>query len=272
MPAALRRSVLVALALGVAADASAQEYFAHEELDYWREYKVQARAPDENGPPTPVAERPAVRRIDQQPFDWRDYENPDTEQFWDDGGDFVPARPLRVAAANPTPENVGRYLEWQKRKLEVIGALQAAVAKVAEPGAQPVTPGPAQPGGRSVATSTPQAIGPGGVVPGAEPVVWSEVELVLFYRSDCPHCVASIPTVDALRAEGARVVAVQIDWRDRPPVFAGSVPYTAEIAAMEPVEAVPMWVANYRGSRAVMQGEMSPRAVEVTLQALAKRS
>jgi hypothetical protein len=268
-PAALRRSALAVLLAGAATGAHAQEYFAHDELDYWRDYKGEAAAPQQNAPRPSVVERPAVRRIDQQPFDWRDYENPETEQFWDDGGDFVPARPLRIAAANPSPENVQRYLEWQRRKLEVIGVLTGAVAKVG--GAQPVTPPAAPPVPARAASSMSLAIGPGGVVPGAEPVVWSEAELVVFYRSDCPHCLASIPTVDALRAQGAKVVPVQVDWRDRPPAFEGSVPYTAEIAAVELVEAVPMWVANYRGNRAVMQGEMSLRAVEVTLQALVKQ-
>jgi hypothetical protein len=91
------------------------------------------------------------------------------------------------------------------------------------------------------------------------------VELVLFYSSDCPHCQASVAIVEELEGLGAKVIPVQTDWRTRPPLIPGSVNYTEEIAREQPIDAVPTWVAAYRGDRLTMQGEVTVQSIETTL-------
>jgi thiol-disulfide isomerase/thioredoxin len=235
----------------------AEDYFKHQELDYWNEAKAKRAADaarDEEKP---------LRPLDAGEFRWEDYEDPSKDVFWDDGGNYIPPRPLRVAASDPTPANVARYLRWQKRKLEVIGTLNREMSR--QLGEEPPPPTAAAlarglAGETAIAPAQAAAIRQAG-----PPIDWRRVELVFFYSSDCPHCQASLQTVQELESLGAKVIPVQMDWRERPALIPGSVNYTAEIAREQPVDAVPTWVAAYRGDRLTMQGEVTMQSIETTL-------
>lgn len=248
------RTALVACWFSVTAiapsAARAQGFFTQPEIDYWNEAKAKRAAE--------APERPS-RPLDAGEFRWEDYDDPTTDVFWDDGGNYVPPRPLRVAAADPTPANVAKYLHWQRRKLEVITSLNQEVAK--QIGEEPSTPQPSVlPKPASIVPQQAPAMRQAG-----PPIDWNRVELVFFYSSECPHCQASLGTVNALQALGAKVIPVQMDWRQRPPLLPGSVHYTAEIAKEQPVDGVPTWVAAYRGDRLTMQGEMTVESIETAL-------
>ena len=248
-PVVCSLSLLIAAAPG-----AAQEFFREPELNFWNEPRPER--------PTPVA-APAergergVRRLDEQDFRWEDYEDPSSTAFWDDGGNYVPPRPLRMAAANPTPENVARYLGWQKRKLATIAALQEEVSR--QVGAEEA----------STALNAVRAPAPtprdGVAAPGEAALDWRRLEILFFYSSECPHCQASLGTVRELEQRGAKVIPVQVDWKKNPPLFRDSVPYTAEIAKEQPIDGVPTWIAAYGGQRFTMQGEVSVRSIEVTV-------
>jgi hypothetical protein len=241
-----RAAFSLSLLLLATSSATAQEFFAHQELDYWREAQPQGSPPRK-----PAGPERSARRAEDQDFRWEDYEDPATAAFWDDGGNYTPPRPLRAAAADPTPENVAKYLRWQKRKLETIAALQQEVARQLGADARQTVLDPR--GQAQLLDENP------------EPVDWARVEILFFYASDCPHCQASVATVHELEQRGAKVIPVQTDWQKRPPLLPGSVQYTAEIAKEQPVDGVPLWVAGYGGDRLTMRGEVSVRSIEVTL-------
>jgi hypothetical protein len=257
------RTALVACWLSAAAvapgEARGQAYFHQQDLDYWNEVERGSRSEAEQ-----ASDRP-LRPLDAGEFRWDDYEDPKKDVFWDDGGDYIPPRPLRVAAADPTPANVARYLRWQRRKVEVIERLNREVSRQSgRPERAPAmtAPAAARTPPPSVAVQPQEAAS---IRQGGAPIDWRRVELVFFYSSDCPHCQASTSTVEALEGLGAKVIPVQMDWRKRPPLLPGSVNYTAEIAREQPIDAVPTWVAAYRGDRLTMQGEVTVQSIETTL-------
>jgi hypothetical protein len=236
--------------------AIAQGFFPRPEIDYWNEARA---APSQD--PTERAEA-AEAAAEPPGFRWDDYQDPTTEAFWDDGANYRPPLPLRVAAANPTPENVSRYLRWQRQKLEVVATLSREVQRQVGAGhgtAAPPLPSPHRDAITPADADVLRGRGP--------PIDWRRLELVLFYRSDCPHCQASLPTVQELEARGAKVIPVQVDWQARPPLLPGSVKYTAELSRAQPIDAVPTWVASYQGDRLTMQGNVTVQSIEVTLKA-----
>ena len=251
------RTALVACWLSAAtvapAAGRAEGFFVGQELDYWDE--VQGRR---TADAAKASDRP-LRPLDAGEFRWEDYDDPTTDVFWDDGGNYVPPRPLRIAAADPTPENVARYMRWQKRKLDVIATFQQEVARQT-----------GMPTGRGLATT---AGGRVSVPPGdaetirqrGAPIDWRRLDVVFFYASSCPHCAASVDTVRELERLGARVIPVQTDWREREPLLPGSVQYTAEIAKEQPIDAVPTWIASYGGDRLTMQGRVTVQSIELTV-------
>lgn len=258
-----RSALLIVL---LATRAAGQEFFPHQELDFWNEgapRRVARAAPARPGAaaglamPAPAPRSPA--RDDDGEFRWEDLEDPTTAAFWDDGGNYVPPRPVRIAAADPTPDNVARFLRWQKRKLAAISALHAEVKRQVDADAPPRrAPAP----GTVVADAATQARL---LAEAPEPIDWSRLELLFFHAAACPHCQESVATVRELERLGARVIPVQTDWREREALLPGSVPYTAEIAREQPIDAVPTWVASYGGDRVTMQGKVTVQSIEVTL-------
>ena len=227
----------------------AQAFFSRPELDFWNE----ARPSSESEAP-----QEPTRPLDAGEFRWEDYDDPTKDVFWDDGGNYLPPRPLRMAAANPTPANVANYLRWQRRKMEVVAALTREVQRQSAAGQGPMAP----PSVTSVSVTPPEA---DAIRENGEPIDWRRLELVFFYRSDCSHCQASLATVQELEARGAKVIPVQVDWRARPPLIPGSVHYTKEISQEQPIDAVPTWIASYQGERLNMQGNVTVQSIEVTL-------
>lgn len=248
--------------------ARAQEFFVTPELDFWGEGGA-GRAPARPAAAGGEGRHP-VRKIDERPFRWEDYADPSNEAFWDDGGDYIPPRPLRVAAANPTPENIANLLRWQRRKLEAISQVQAEVARQMATDPDATAPAPDPIAGFVRPTSgAPTAAAVGGAAAegggGVAPIEWAQVSLVLFYSASCPHCRASVATVQELERRGATVIPVQVDWEENAPLFPGSAHYTAELAEVQPVDSVPTWVASYAGNKATMQGRVTVESIEKTL-------
>jgi len=207
-------------------------------LDYWGDCRpLRPPAKPEGNPRVPAAperknERSSIRALDDEPFDWRHYEDPKDIRFWDDGGDYVPARPLREVLADPTAENVERYRRWVARKLEL-----------------------AQRGQQLVWGTPPRREKPEPVdltTPTSALVNWREVSIVYFYQAACPHCQASTALVHELEERGAQVLAVHLDRAsaDHP----RSVAYTAEMAANLRVEGTPTWLVDVRGTQTVVRG------------------
>jgi hypothetical protein len=242
---------LISAALLLPRSVRAQEFYDHADLDFWSEAgPPKAAAPNVHSVP--------ARKLDQREFRWEDYTDPTNDAFWDDGGDYVPPRPLRVAAANPTPENVAKYLTWQRRKLDTIAALQKQVEQqvAAEESVSPRAPEPPP-------APPPQGMSEGAPVSDSTlPFDWGQVEVVFFYGSYCPHCQKSVEVVKELEHRGAKVIPVQVDWQQRPPLLPGSAKYTADIAKAQPVQAVPTWIASYGLNQITLQGEVTVESME----------
>ncbi len=125
---------VVFLISAISLSASAQEFFEGTDLDYWNQGPRPMSMPlykkSESKPRLSLLPNGSViRQRDAGEFNWKDYEDPASDVFWDDGGEYVPPRPMRVAAANPTSENIARYLAWQKKKLAVITSFEQEIAK-----------------------------------------------------------------------------------------------------------------------------------------------
>jgi hypothetical protein len=260
--AALWVSACACATLALGAEA---QYFESPELDYWREgrshraeEKQQKQEQQERAPP--------------------EYLDPTKESFWTEGS-YTPPRQVMEAAANATPENVARYIAWQKKKLDLAAAFQAEVTR--QLSMQAPAPAPLE---RHTIARPLDDDKRGGVTGGAEAlqsqlvppdapalarppaVAWSQLQLLFFYQSNCPHCRSSVATVEELRRLGATVIPVQLDWQQRPPVFEGSVPYTAEIAERQEIQGVPYWAGTYQGERIAFSGAVSVTAIEGGLQ------
>lgn len=183
-------------------------------------------------PPSP--KKSSIRELDEEPFDWAAYQDPTDVRFWDDGGDWVPSRPLRETLANPTPENVARYRRWTEQKLELAQMGQQAIW-----GAAPT---------RQVVDTARSE-----VVSESQPrVSWDGIRVVYFYQSGCPHCRASIPLVQDLRKRGVEVLPVYLDRPE--PELGESSPYTAEMRASLPVEGTPTWLVDNGVHQTVVRG------------------
>lgn len=264
------RTQLAAFLLSSAllAPAARAQFFQESDLDYWNEQSARQAAK-----PAPSQSAAGVPQAASS-----DFEDPTTEAFWREG-QYVPPQPVLEAAANPTPANVSKFLRWQRKKMDLLAAFQAEVTRqvsIETPlpapisRTSPVIGGLAGPAGgvRSGATGLgPQLVGPDSPASASAPAVdWAQVKVLFFYESRCPHCQASVGTVEQLRQRGATVIPVQVDWQQGPPLFPESVPYSKEIAQRQLVESVPLWVATYRGDRASLSGEVSVQSLERSLQ------
>jgi len=208
-------------------------FFDGRDIDYWGEgrqvkdgLKLEAAMP--HGDAAPYSGATVVRAGDSQPFSWDAYQSPQSPEFWDDGGDWIPPRPFREAVAAPNSENIAKYLAWQGRKAEVLGTFQAALnqrAAVLLP-KEPQKPAAAAP-----------VLG----------VPWSEVKIAYFYQTSCPHCLESRESIEAARRLGAQVTFIQLDHQSSPPMHTPSVPYSQEWAETFHVAATPTWILSWRG-------------------------
>jgi len=237
--------------------ANAQQFFGGTDLDYWRDgpkplsqplYHAGNVTQEMTPTPTPIPQPSdsVIRQKDNLPFSWKDYESPNSDVFWDDGGSYIPPRPFRIVAADPSAENVTRYLQWNEKKDQVLKRMMSAIA-AQKPSVALLPPKQQEPKVKKV-------------------VEWRALEVVYFYQSSCSHCQASMPLVEELKAKGARVIPVQLDWKQNPPLLAGSTRYEGELAREYPVEVTPTWVFSYRGKRFERQGEISAETLDDVLQ------
>jgi thiol-disulfide isomerase/thioredoxin len=230
-------------------------FFGGQDLDFWSEGKrVPLFLPSSEASKgsTASAEAPMppsgslIRQRDAKPFDWSRYQDPKNPEFWDDGGDYVAPRPLRESVAHPTPENIEAYLAWQAKRLEVVATFDAKLAEhaLATLGASP-SPRVIETEKEPIHKMT------------ADAVRWNEVDLLYFYQSTCPHCQAEKEHVEDLARRGVRVVFIQMDAGDNPPLHAGSVPYTAAHSRQFAITATPTWIFRRRKASVRLQGAQS---------------
>jgi hypothetical protein len=195
-------------------------FFAGRDIDYWQEGRLIKEAPTQE----PASERLSgpniLRSQDGKPFHWSNYQDPLKPEFWDDGGDWIPPRPFREAAASPTPENIQAYLKWQKQKAAVVAKFQAALEGT----------------------------------PSKEPA-WNTVKVAYFYQSACPHCQASVPLVESLRDLGVQMTLVQMG--PGAPLHEPSIPYDQTWAKEFPVSATPTWVIKQGTKVTTRSGALS---------------
>ena len=237
--------------------ALADGFFGGRDLDFWKEGKrvvpavptpgvKKDVAPQDTALPPPSGS--IIRQRDALPFDWKRYDSPSNPEFWDDGGDYVAPRPLREAVANPTKENLERYVAWQAKRLEVVAVFGEKLAAHALGSAS----GNAPSGPRD-----PERQGPRLASRMESPVRWNEVEILYFYQTSCPHCRAEKEHIEDLARRGARVSFVQLDAGERPPLHARSIAYTREHSAQFAITATPTWILRRREKVVRLEGEQS---------------
>jgi hypothetical protein len=199
-------------------------------LDYWGGAPYGAPLAEPSSAPAPTGEAPSAPE-EAAAFDWADYADPRTEQFWKDG-DHVPPAPLLEVIRSPTPENVARYRAWTSQQLEVAAWVSELLA-------------------------APDA---------APPVSWSGVQVVYFYASACGYCRKNTPEVLELMTLGADVMPVHLD---RPsPAYPSSTLWSAEMGSLVEVEGTPTWVLVAEGKRRVVRGYATVERLEKELRAL----
>lgn len=253
-------SSLVATAVATAASgqqgtASLFDFFGGRDIDYWGEGRrvsgpatpAQAGAKPAPAGPAPYSGSSVVRAGDAKPFSWNSYHDPRTPEFWDDGGDWIPPRPFREAAAEPSPKNVSEYLAWQAKKTEVVGRFQQALTQ----GAALVLPQRPQPRRAGPSPSAAPAAAPTADIP------WHALKLAYFYQSACPHCRASKDAVEEARRLGVQVLFVQLDHGVSPPLHTPSVPYDQEWDETFHIASTPTWVLSLNGKTVKHTGAMS---------------
>lgn len=236
--------------------AQGHSYFGDSDLDYWREGKkikpfVQPLQPLQ----APKVEIPKlapsgsiIRQSDAFPFDWKNYEDPKSPEFWDDGGDYVAPRPLREVVVNPTSENLERYAAWQAKRLVVIAEFNQKLL------AHELAKGKAS----SSSPSKNQRMLP---QKAASNVNLREVSLMYFYQSSCPHCQASREQVEDLRRKGVQVTFVQLDADENAPLHSPSVPYSAALSKQFAITATPTWIFRRHEKVLRLQGEQSEKEI-----------
>lgn len=213
-------------------DACEVDYFS-EETGCRREAPEPPEAAEEDPASPEATKKKSLREWDAEPFDWAAYQDPRDVRFWDDGGDWVPPRPLREVLADPTPENLERYRAWVDQKLEVSRVGHELLWGAApQRGAVPEV-----------------KVGQSPKVPR---VAWDRVSILYFYQSTCPHCRKSKPLVANLKARGVEVIPVYLDRED--PDYGESIPYSRELAERVEVAGTPTWLVSVYGRQTVVRG------------------
>ena len=225
----MRLTLCVLLSFSTTVAATPFYFFGGRDIDYWREGRRVGEVPSEDSSSKETSPKDTssklqigpniIRSQDTSPFAWDNYKDPKKAEFWDDGGDWVPPRPFREAAASPTEENIRAFLRWQEQKSQVIANFQKALDH-----------------------KTQKALS----------INWSEVKLAYFYQSSCPHCQASAPLVEELKKLGVQVTGVQIGEGE--PLHTPSFHYDAQWAREFQVKATPTWVIQHRGRIATLTG------------------
>lgn len=211
--------------------ASLFHFFGGKDIDYWHEGKEVKKNPTfkqkENSKIEAFNGSNILRHGDSKKFNWEVYQDPSAPEFWDDGGDWIPPRPFREAAANPTPENIKNYLDWMSAKGMVVTRFQNALA-------------------RSLTPDEPES-----------PLPWGKLEIKYFYQSSCPHCKNSVPIVHELINRGVKFSFIQLDAGDLPPLHVPSQPYTPPLKEAFPVSVTPTWYLRHGKDISKITGALS---------------
>ena len=252
--------------LAMASSASGQDgrgglfsFFGGRDIDYWAEGRLihdaltqtpgalrRRSEPLASAPGGAFSGSTVVRAADAKPFTWSAYRDPRAVEFWDDGGDYIPPRPLREAAAAPTAKNVDEYLNWQARKAEVLGTFQAVLSQR----------------GTAMLQSQSKSQSPAKAVAQAETVLpmdvaWRQLKVAYFYQTNCPHCRASKEPIEEARRLGAQVTFIQLDHRSAPPMHTPSIPYGDDWNELFHITSTPTWVLSLKGKTLRHTGAMS---------------
>lgn len=247
------------IAIANVAMAEGFNWFGGRDIDYWNEGRmvtgsesslVEDDSPDVTLPVTDSV----VRSTDFLPFDWKAYENPLSPQFWDDGGNYVPPRPLRMVAANPTRENVDRYLAWQKRKFDVTDNLSRVLAARHNSSSQGNKQNPAPDGGKE-RRSEPS-------VSRSNDFNWNNVTLSFIYRSSCPHCQRELSTISKLKTLGAKIMSFQLMSQSEKPLLENSQPLSNADASRLNISVTPTLIIKAGGKQSRIEGYADFETIE----------
>ena len=174
-------------------------------------------------------ERSSLRALDEKAFNWKNYEDPSSLQFWDSGGDFVPSLPWRQLANNPSDENIKKYIEWQNKKIKISSELQQKIGSHAP-----------QDIGTNLNKNEEEKIA--GKLKNNSIINWKNFEIAYFYQTACTHCQNSAPLVAFLKQSGAKLIPIQLDWDKNPPAYENSVKYNDVLDKKFNVTSTPAWI------------------------------
>ncbi len=179
-----------------------------------------------------------VHQSDHLPFDWKNYEDPERPEFWDDG-DGMPPRPFRYFAAHPTEDNRVKLLGWIKKQHEVIAEV---VAKLGQDAQSILGDKLAYGKPGTIKFTNQKDLGGDG-----QRFSWRNISLAYVYSSTCAACQREKPVIDQLQGLGVNIVYFQTDFGKNPPLFAKSQPHTEEIAEIFPYEVTPTLYIKAQG-------------------------
>lgn len=136
-----------------------------------------------------------IRDYDKLPFDWSNYEDSSSPVFMDEGGDYQMPRPLQIVMADPTPENIKRYRQWQSRKAEASLRLsQMLIEPTVDEKRMAQIP-------------------------------WRDVGLYYFYSTTCSACQSQLEVIGQIRDLGIQITPVQLDYQSHQETIPRSLNY-----------------------------------------------
>ena len=261
--------------------------FFKTQIDYWGEGRTNSAPKSSNiseqrqtivTQNTPSESKSIIRQQDGKKFSWENYigdealKNP---EFWDDGGDYVPPRPFRELAANPSAENAKNFLSWMYQKNAATDAVSKALKNasnaktLASSNDEPYTTSQLTPPQKptefeenksfsAAVPMQPSVIAPSAFVAAAhKKIPWEQVHIIYFYESECPHCKKEKPIIERFVALGATITPVQIDFGVNAPLFVGSIPFDARLKKDFEITSVPSLYVKFNNRVTVFRGETS---------------
>lgn len=241
------------------------QYFEGKDVDYWNEgKKVKETILDElnytnNDEKINKVEHEkkesfsgstAIRSSDLTPFSWKKYNDPKSVEFWDDGGNWIPPRPFREAASNPTKENIDAYLNWMVRKTAVVEKFQYALKNYTgqnqDKGSNHVQ--------QNVFIKKEENKA---ALNNVSDFNWGTLQVAYFYQTACAHCKKSIPLTQKIQSLGAQVNFIQLDSNTNPPAHENSIPYNEDLDNQFHVSSTPTWFLKVGNNYTRITGETS---------------
>lgn len=223
MPMRFLHSTVVVGALMSSVALAESPFWKNQDLDYWREgrtlYSRKARETSLTN---------ADRKEREAEF-WQSAMNPDSKAFWDDEA------VSQVTSANPSEENIGRYLAWKAKKQAVVSSF---IEKV-------------------VAKENLQLLKLREDEYGTH---WPELEMTYYYSSNCSACAAHRSTVQDLLSRKVTVRFVRLD--DSEPMYDDR-PATHEEKSF--VKVTPTLIVSYRSQGKVLVGAQSVESIAEAL-------